>query len=608
MYTVIYSSAIIIIWFRGHNMIPKTFTFCASESNEESQIQEYNILYLIFTGVSIVAFSVEFSTMFSKTTTHEHAFALRTLLLLVQFTTIITCVTLAFPDATMHVFGVNLCIEAGGRTVFQIIDRFLTVPLMFYITIGIDCTKPRLMFIDYAIIFGRIINGFTMMMPIFPIIPIEITNFYFNIGWQLYNVSCVLLVWSCVNNYYIITASNGVSLSDIFVKQAAHEQLAGCIFLNALLLVVATFKFIMVPFLTTSQSFWIIFSLSMILKLLYPIFTLSGYDDQLSREAVMLQHAKVVCDLERRYLKRNLHEIREPLNVFTIGHPLLRLLISNADLDERTSNGNIDNYLSIIKHAVSYMSKTLNATISGDLVEKCVSIESLLDSVYMCQKVDAESNGITLRTTIEEDVPKHIICDEDRIEHVLMNLVNNSIKFSPRGSTIYVNAAIYSGKSGHVIFSVRDEGVGMSKENVKKLFTPFLQFDSDQIQVGKGTGVGLCMCKNMIQLHGGDIGCQSRQSSDSDYTHNVNDVFILDHPGSIFYFYIPIKSDKVVEFEIKDPFKMTNPIGTKSLCLSMNSLVLEVQCDNNLVIKYPKLRLEPFHHHQPDKRVLIIDG
>lgn len=545
IYISVYIFLLAVIWCAGHNLIPEKYAFCPNNEAPEFDIQEYNLIYKIFSGVAIVAFCVDFSKVISHEETHEHANALRILLLLGQFTTIITDLTMAYPEITLSIFGINSCDKLGGKTIFQVIDRFVTVPVMFYITICIDCLKTELNITDCIIIFGGIVNGVTMNLSIFGNIPMYISNYYNNIGWYYYNFSCALLLWNCYWSYQKVMGTHGVSLSDIFIKQAAYEQLTGASFVCAVLHIVAIFRLFFPP-LASLTSFVVVFVLSMLLKLLYPVFTLSGYDDQLSREAVLLQQAKIMCDLERKYLKRNLHEIREPLNVITIGHPYLQELIKNSSKREGADLKDINEYLSIVKYASSYMSKTLHATLSGELMEREVNVASLLESVYMCQKVDAENKGITLHTTIDSNVPSVIVCDEDRIEHVLMNLLNNAIKFSDTGANIYIKVSKHVDFQDFVTFSVRDEGLGMTEENVNNLFTPFLQFHSDRIQGGKGTGVGLSMCREMVLLHKGDIKCRSRRRPSEFSLMQQVDAEDQTPYGSEFYFYLPTKriSDK----------------------------------------------------------------
>ena len=116
--------------------------------------------------------------------------------------------------------------------------------------------------------------------------------------------------------------------------------------------------------------------------------------------------------------------------------------------------------------------------------------------------------------------------DRYRFEHVISNLVSNAIKFSPTGSSIEVNITcqpIIDGKNHpktadenyylNYIIKVIDQGVGISKDEISKLFTPFHHIRPDELQKGQGSGLGLVLARDMIKLHGGTLECISEINS-----------------------------------------------------------------------------------------------
>jgi len=119
-----------------------------------------------------------------------------------------------------------------------------------------------------------------------------------------------------------------------------------------------------------------------------------------------------------------------------------------------------------------------------------------------------------------------VLGDRYRLEHVISNLVSNALKFSPTGSYIDVNITcqpIIDGQNHpktpeenyylNYIIKVIDQGVGISKDEISKLFTPFHQIRPDELQKGQGSGLGLILARDMIKLHGGNLECISEINS-----------------------------------------------------------------------------------------------
>ena len=132
-----------------------------------------------------------------------------------------------------------------------------------------------------------------------------------------------------------------------------------------------------------------------------------------------------------------------------------------------------------------------------------------------------------------------IMADMDRVNQVLVNLVSNAIKFSPRGSAVELSATT-CGES--VRFAVRDSGKGIPLSDQHKLFNKFQQVDSSDRRQQEGTGLGLAICKAIIEQHGGTIGVESEQEK-----------------GSTFWFMVPVSS--------QDTFAVTAESEKQSLVL-----------------------------------------
>ncbi len=151
-----------------------------------------------------------------------------------------------------------------------------------------------------------------------------------------------------------------------------------------------------------------------------------------------------------------------------------------------------------------------------------------------------------------QTIPRYVLGDQFRLEHVLGNLLSNAIKFSDEDSVVEVHVGTTDSDSDDKVsltFTVKDFGRGMSPGDQKMLFQPFMQIRPGELQKGRGSGLGLSICKTIVQLHGGTIGCRSskrERDADSDgESVNVRSQQHVTGGGSEFYF--TIEFDRVDE-------------------------------------------------------------
>ena len=125
----------------------------------------------------------------------------------------------------------------------------------------------------------------------------------------------------------------------------------------------------------------------------------------------------------------------------------------------------------------------------------------------------AEKKGIALYLEIADDVAT-VTSDQRRLEQVLLNLVNNGIKFTENG---YVRISCRSDKDDYLI-SVSDTGIGIQPKELPGLFQPFHQIDSGLSRKHEGTGLGLSICKKLLDMMGGTISVESHWGGGSTFT------------------------------------------------------------------------------------------
>lgn len=149
-----------------------------------------------------------------------------------------------------------------------------------------------------------------------------------------------------------------------------------------------------------------------------------------------------------------------------------------------------------------------------------ISLEKLVTEICKNTEKIAQKKNLSCSHSFDPEIPQ-ILADKEKIGEVISNLVDNAIKFTPEGGTIKIK--VYK-KENDAIITVEDSGIGLSKENIKKLFIPFFQIQSSLTRKYRGTGLGLAICKGIVEAHGGKIWAESRGEGH----------------GSIFGFSLPI--------------------------------------------------------------------
>jgi signal transduction histidine kinase len=151
-----------------------------------------------------------------------------------------------------------------------------------------------------------------------------------------------------------------------------------------------------------------------------------------------------------------------------------------------------------------------------------VNLLSICDYVVEIHEPNATSKGIDLKCSVPAGLI--ISADSDMLKTVLRNLVSNAIKFTNTKGTILINAVR---NSGHVIISVSEDGVGIRPENLSKLFSISQVLSTPGTANESGTGLGLLLCKEFVERHGGKIWAESEFGKGSKFSFTIPDISIL---------------------------------------------------------------------------------
>mmetsp|Transcript_25435 Transcript_25435/g.56323 ORF Transcript_25435/g.56323 Transcript_25435/m.56323 type:complete len:836 (+) Transcript_25435:140-2647(+) len=226
------------------------------------------------------------------------------------------------------------------------------------------------------------------------------------------------------------------------------------------------------------------------------------------------------------FLRYVFHEVRVPLNSLSLG---LQLLADNPAFDESDQET-----IRMMRDGTNFMAETLNDVLSLQKIEqgmlqlemKSFPPEALITSVLSSFRSQYAFKNISVQVEVHETVPERLVGDQFRLEHVLGNLFSNAIKFSSKDSQIFLSVSYDSREKNHITYSVRDQGPGMSPDEQSQLYQPFVQIRAGELQKGRGSGLGLSICKTIMTLHNGTIGCVSQKREGEDIRSG----------GSEFYF------------------------------------------------------------------------
>ena len=259
-------------------------------------------------------------------------------------------------------------------------------------------------------------------------------------------------------------------------------------------------------------------------------------------------------DISPQYFLSSLsHEIRTPLNGI-VGYSQL---LSQTRLDH-----NQQLYINSMNQCCIQLVELVNDILD---FSKMSSGKIQINKEYFNIKEIVEEINCTINYRLKEkkqhchyvyddNIPKYIISDKQKIIQILINLISNSIKFSHIGARIIVTFNLIN--KSNIEVSVEDNGIGISKEDQKRLFNPFVQINNELVK--NGCGLGLAICKKLVDILGGTINIESEKNK-----------------GSIFFF--------TFNFEEYDKFEETFQKNIE-LLRDKYILIVDDNIDNRLLI------------------------
>ncbi len=212
--------------------------------------------------------------------------------------------------------------------------------------------------------------------------------------------------------------------------------------------------------------------------------------------------------MKSEFLANMSHELRTPLNAITgFSELMIDGKVGPISSEQAEFLGDI---LSSSKHLLALINDVLDlAKVEAGKMEfysEPVSLTKLIGEVTETLRAIVAEKKIVIGTDVAAEVDQ-VSTDPAKLKQVLYNYLSNALKFTPEGGTVIVRARPETSSSFRI--EVEDNGIGIRDEDIGKLFSEFRQLDSGIAKKSQGTGLGLALCKRMVEAQGGSVGVQS---------------------------------------------------------------------------------------------------
>jgi PAS domain S-box-containing protein len=244
--------------------------------------------------------------------------------------------------------------------------------------------------------------------------------------------------------------------------------------------------------------------------------------DRTAELAVAKDRAEAADRLKSAFLATMSHELRTPLNsIIGFTGIILQELAGPLTAEQHKQ-------LVMVRDSARHLLALINDVLDISKIEagqlemnaESFDLRASIEKATAIIQPMAEKKGLTLRADIAREIGT-FVSDPRRVEQILINLLNNGVKYTDRGS-VTLHAAIapypYHAPRSALILSVSDTGIGIKPEEMEKLFQPFHQIDSGLTRQYEGTGLGLAICRRLAELLGGEIRAESEFGKGSVFT------------------------------------------------------------------------------------------
>ncbi len=268
---------------------------------------------------------------------------------------------------------------------------------------------------------------------------------------------------------------------------------------------------------------------------------------------------------QKNFLANMSHEIRTPLNaIIGMAH-----LMSDYELNNQQKE-----YLNTLIHSANILQDLINDILDLSKIDSgkisvvnesfdLIDFLNIIKSIFLPQ---AKKKGLDFLLKIDSDIQNFVLADKKLLNHVLINLIGNALKFTERGSiSLIVELHNRQEDKQYITFKCKDSGIGISKDQQEKIFNKFIQADKSTSRKYGGTGLGLSISKKIIELLGGTLEVASEISQ-----------------GSTFYFTIPLTLSQEKSIIKTSPKKKKDKITIKQILIAEDNLLNQMYLKNLL--------------------------
>ncbi len=326
---------------------------------------------------------------------------------------------------------------------------------------------------------------------------------------------------------------------------------------------------------------------------------------------IELRAAKKQADenamLKEQFMANMSHEIRTPMNA----------IIGFSELLQKTKLDNSQTeYLSTIKNSGSNLLNIINDILDFSKIEAGMlhlekipfSIPALVNSLKLMFGEKAKEKKIGFEVFINNSVPTSVFGDPTRLTQILVNLINNAIKFTDKGKVLVTcELTGIENNEAKIVFKIKDTGIGIPADKINDVFERFNQGNSETTRKYGGTGLGLSIVKNLIEIQDGEISLTSKE--------NVGSEFIV----KIHY---PINNETISDAKKNEEIKLfgtsenkfnvllaeDNVMNQKLASTLLKGFGLEVDIAVNGSVALEKIKNNNYHLVLMDVQMPIMDG